>query len=225
MIFQQIRQVTVRQAVVTAVARGTAVGPAAIQTARLRNSPESAARIVHHIRNDARVGVPAKDGDVNRPQRSATIRELQAVEPVVCTDPDRAVPALTKLGDNSGVAVAVVRDDGEHRRGRVVGRKVWAATGPAFRVEPHQPARGGDPVVAPARFQKIVDLRIRKTLLGAEIREGVAVKARQSAARAEPEKTARISDNAVDVVVGQPVGGRVDLDRQPFGSQVEARGA
>ena len=100
-----------------------------------------------------------------------------------------------------------------------------AATRPAFRIETDQPAGGGDPVVAAARFQEIVDIRIRKTLLGAEIREGVAVEARQSTGRAEPEKTARISDDAVDVVVGQPVGGCVDLDRQPFGSQVEARGA
>ena len=75
-------------------------------------------------------------------------------------------------------------------------------------------------VLAGTRFEKIVDGRMRKPLLDAEVGERVAVEARQAICGAEPQKAARILHDAFDVVMGEAVSGRVGLDRQPLGPSV-----
>jgi hypothetical protein len=57
---------------------------------------------------------------------------------------------------------------------------------------------------------------MRQSLIGAEIGKGVTIKPRQSIGSAEPHKTARVTDNAVDIVISEPVNGRVRFDGQAF---------
>ena len=46
---------------------------------------------------------------------------------------------------------------------------------PAFRIETNEPAVCGEPMLASARFEKIVHIRMRKAMLGAEVPERVSI--------------------------------------------------
>ena len=53
---------------------------------------------------------------------------------------------------------------------------------------------------------------MRQPFTSAVVRKPVTIKARDSVSRAKPEEPVRVSNNFVDLVIGQTVGGCVDLD-------------
>ena len=72
-----------------------------------------------------------------------------------------ASPGMTTANIGRSVALA-----------RVLGH---VAIRPAFRIETNEPAVCGEPVIASARFEKIVHTRMRKAMLGAEVPERVSI--------------------------------------------------
>ena len=85
--------------------------------------------------------------------------------------------SLEQSCDRRGARVRVARhDDGEHRPLRRAARVLrHVAIRPAFRIETNEPAVRGEPVLATARFEKIVHTGMRKAMLGAEVPERVSV--------------------------------------------------
>ena len=81
---------------------------------------------------------------------------------------------------------------------------------------------GRDPVVAFARLQHIEDRCASESITRGIFDEPLTVEAVQPLHRAEPEKAARVEDDAADVVVGESVCGRVDPHRQLL--RVDGRG-
>src|SRR5262249_30692784 len=86
-----------------------------------------------------------------------------------------------------------------------------------LRIKADEAGIGSHPVLAAARFQKVIYLTVGQSLIRAVVRECITVKARQSVTRAKPEESARVADNLVDIIVRQPVDSGVGLDGQSLG--------
>src|SRR6187200_740105 len=69
---------------------------------------------------------------------------------------------------------------------------------------------GCDPVIAFTRLQDIVDRSAPESVTHGILDEPLAIEAVEPLHRAEPEKAPRVEDDAPDVIVREPVGGRVD---------------
>ena len=107
-----------------------------------------------------------------RPAESSKSKEA-----LPCSCPDRAIVSLEQNRHRRGARGRAARhDDGEHRPLRRAARVLrHVAIRPAFRIETNEPAVCGEPVLASARFEKIVHTRMGKAMLGAEVPERVSI--------------------------------------------------
>jgi hypothetical protein len=88
----------------------------------------------------------------------------------------------------------------------------------ARRTEVDDAIAGSYPEIARGRLDE-VGIGRRETLVESKIAELVAIESGQPLARAEPEAAARIAQNAVDGIAGEPVGGSVAPDGQLIGKR------
>ena len=73
---------------------------------------------------------------------------------------------------------------------------------------------GGDPVITFTRLQDIEDRGAPESVTHGIFDKPLTIEAVEPLQRAEPEKSPRVEDDAPDVIVREPVGGRVDPHRQ-----------
>ena len=149
-ILEQILKVIVRQSILPRIARGTAVRPPSIESAR-RRDPQRAARILQHVRHDALLGIVVRHPNRDGLQRGTATPDRQSIQPIGGASPYRAVPPFTEHRHGDRWRSLVIRhDEGEHWSGYRAIAGSDAATRPAFWIETNQPAIGGDPVPHPS---------------------------------------------------------------------------
>ena len=178
MIFEQILNVGIRQAIAIRVTRGMAVRPAAVQSAR-RGDPQRALRIFDDIGNGAVLVRPLRQVNLNGTQRSAVPGDVHPEQAIVRPGPDSAVRAFEQHGDRSGPWVVVVLPDESEHAGGADGRGLMSVLSIrlAVRIEVDQTVTGGDEVCAVARFEQVVHRRVWQPLRHPERRHRIAVEA------------------------------------------------
>src|SRR5262249_42175234 len=152
---------------------------------------------LQQIRNNASLLPLLRYSDVYRAQFEVTFRRFKSVQAFIRAAPDDAAVIFKQYGNRPGGTVLLVRhDDCKHRPGaRVILVRVDdAALRRRLRIEADEAGVGGHPVLATARFQKVIYLTVGQSLIRAVVRECITVKARQSVARAKPEESARVTD-------------------------------
>src|SRR5262249_51962943 len=156
------------------VTPGGPVGEAMVNAARDRE-PEGAVADLNQIVDVALLGPLRRRTDVDGPEKGPGATAFQPLQAALGPTPDRSVSGFEEPRHRARARILVVRgDDGEH--------------GCASRIEPDEAAGGRNPVLARSRFEQIADVRAGQPLLYPEVRERVAVEARQAVARAEPQK-------------------------------------
>jgi hypothetical protein len=121
-----------------------------------------------------------------------------------------------RVGPTPDAAQAIFQQHVQPRCAIVVAEGVDAESpvrGP-FGLVPAQSTAGGDPDLAAARFQHIVDPAMRQPVTPAVAVKLVAVEAGETLTGAEPQVSAPVAHNAVHGVVGETVGGGVDFERE-----------